>query len=370
MGTAGRPVKETVRNWSHVVLSPTMHASRSATGLWQDLEEAPAALEQTLASAAQGIEETAALLAGARRIVATGNGAAWYVCQALWLAALDGRGGGPELVSAPGGLVARGGFAWREGDVLLAVSSSGEFRDVIEAIEAGAPRPYAAITARADSTVGRGAGARAVQTVLHQRAVTHTQAWVNGVALALLVWARVTGDAALAAAVAEAPGLLAAAVERADAWGREVSPGLATPRSAVVFGSGPAWAAALEGSLLLKEISRVPGEGAETREGATTAMFGVGPGDLVVSLATRDDPLLDEAERLCRAAGAVVLRAPGAEVADRRLAPILAFPALCALAADLALAGGHDVDHPAWEQAYYETARAAAPADDATGGAA
>lgn len=340
-----------------------MHPPRSATGLWQDMVEAPEALARTL-DAADGIAETAALLAGARRIVATGNGAAWYVCQALWLASLDGRGGGPELVSVPGGLVANGGFAWRDGDVLLAVSSSGEFRDVIEAIDRGAPRPYAALTARPGSTIGSGAGARAVQTVLHQRAVTHTQVWCNGVALALAVWAQVTGDDALAGAVRGAPALLAAAVERADAWAREVAPGLAVPRSAVVFGSGPAWAAALEGSLLLKEISRIPGEGTETREGATTAMFGVGAGDLVVSLATRDDPLLDEAERLCVAAGASVLRAPGGELADRRLAPILAFPALVALAADLALAGGHDVDHPAWEAAYYRTARASGSEGD------
>ena len=112
------------------------------------------------------------------------------------------------------------------------------------------------------------------------------------------------------------------------------------PSAAVVFGSGPAWAAALEGALFLKEVAMVPTEGCETREGATTAMFALGPGHLVLSLATRDDPLLDEAERVCSARGATVVRLPGGDQADRRLAPITALPAITAFAAALAITGG------------------------------
>ena len=44
---------------------------------------------------------------------------------------------------------------------------------------------------------------------------------------------------------------------------------------------------------------------------------------------------------------------------DARLAPITTLPAAAALAAELALAGGHDVDQPTWTDAYYETARSA-----------
>ena len=333
---------------------------RHETGLWRDVAEAPEALAATLA-AADGVAETAALLGApdVRRIVATGNGAAWYVCQALWLASLAGPERGPEVVAVPGGLVARGAFRWRPGDRLLAVSSSGEFRDVIEAVEAGAPRPFAALTANAGSTLGAGADARAVQTVLHQRAVTHTQVWCNGVALALAVWAEITRDDGLRAALAQAPELLDGAVVAADAWADRSLAELAVPRAAVVFGSGPAWAVALEGALLLKEVARVPTEGTETREGATSAMFGLGTGDLAVSVASAADPLLEEAEALCRAAGAEVLRAPGGELSDNRLAPVLALPALSALGVELALRAGHDVDRPAWTDAYYATARAA-----------
>src|SRR6266516_7788486 len=118
---------------------------RRETGLWQDVSELPESLAATI-TARDGVEEVAALLGseGVRRIVATGNGAAYYVAVALWLASLEGRGG-PEVVAAPSGLVARGAFRWRPGDALLAISSSGEFRDLVEAID---DQPaYATITA-------------------------------------------------------------------------------------------------------------------------------------------------------------------------------------------------------------------------------
>ena len=49
--------------------------------------------------------EVAALIGadGVRRVVASGNGAAYYVANALWLASLESRHG-PELVAVPGGL--------------------------------------------------------------------------------------------------------------------------------------------------------------------------------------------------------------------------------------------------------------------------
>ena len=324
------------------------------TDLWRDLNEVPEALRQTLQTA-DGFDSAADALRGASRVIATGNGAAYYVAQALWLASLDGPGGAP-VVALPGGLVAGGRFNWRPGDRLLAVSSSGEFRDVIDAVEQGAPRPVACVTAKPESSLGKLADGRAVQTVLNQRALTHTQAFCGGVATALAVWARVTGDDDLTAALADAP----AAVERAIAATEvfmEQHASHPVPSAAVVFGSGPAWAAALEGALFLKEVAMVPTEGCETREGATTAMFALGPGHLVLSLATRDDPLLDEAERVCSARGATVVRLPGGDQADRRLAPITALPAITAFAAALAITGGHDADHPSWEAAYYQTAR-------------
>jgi fructoselysine-6-P-deglycase FrlB-like protein len=328
---------------------------RRETGLWQDVSELPESLAATI-TARDGVEDVAALLGseGVRRIVATGNGAAYYVAVALWLASLEG-GAGPEVVAVPSGLVAHGAFGWRPGDALLAVSSSGEFRDLVEAIDMGAPLPYAAITATPGSTLGSRAGARALVAVSHQRAVTHTQAFCGGVAAALAVWGEVTDDAGLRDAIAAVPRSTAVAVEAARGWVHDAA-GLDAP-VAVAFGSGPAWAAALEAALLLKEVAGIPAEGVETREGATSAMMALQPGHLAFSLPTGDDPLLDEAETICRDRGATLARAPFVEGADRRLAAITSFPAAVALAERIGVERGLDVDRPAWTDAYYRVAR-------------
>ena len=333
------------------------------SGLWADVRELPASVATTL-DAADGFDDTAALLSGpdVRRIVASGNGAAYYVALALWLAACAGPGGGPEVVAVPSGLLAGGWFRFRPGDRLLAVSSSGEFRDLVEAIEAGSvPRPFAAVTATAGSTIEGAAGARTLQRVLNQRAVTHTQAIAGGLACALDVWARISGDTALAAAVADLPNGLARAVEAAERWAGELEPAPA-PAAAVAFSAGPGWAAALEAALLLKEVAGVPAEGVDAREGATSAMYALGASHLAVSLPVGDraEP---EAERVCAAAGARVIRCPGGAEADPRLALATTLPAACALAATLADAGGLDIDRPAWVDAYYKTARRGSDTD-------
>ncbi|HEX3290067.1 MAG TPA: hypothetical protein VHR46_01640 [Gaiella sp.] len=326
------------------------------TGLSQDLSELPSSLASTLARR-DGFEDVAAVLGSdrVRRVVASGNGAAYYVAVALWLASLESAEG-PEVVAVPSGLLARGAFAWRDGDAFLAVSSSGEFRDLVEAVDAGVPSLFAAVTATPGSTLGSRADARALVTVEHQRAVTHTQAFCGAVAAALAVWAEVTSDDALDAALRRLPDDLGRTIGRARAWADEMS-GVEAD-TAVVFGSGPAWAAALEAALLLKEVAGIPAEGVETREGATSAMMALRPGALALSLpAGDDDPLLAEAEEICAAQGASVLRAPGGGGVDRRLAAITTFPAVVALSARIGIERGLNVDRPAWTEAYYRVAR-------------
>ena len=336
-----------------------MRNSIAETGIWHDVLDMPAQLQETL-DQADGFDEVASLLTApsVRRIIATGNGASYYVAQALWIAALE-LANGPEVVAVPGGLVARGGFTWREGDVLLAISSSGEFRDVIEAIEdSRCPQPFAAITASPEATISRAAGARAVVLNPHQRAITHTQAFCGAVLASLRILASLAGDDALSDAVKSAPEACQRAIDAVAPWTDDVLAELETPAAVVAYGTRTGWAAALENALLVKEIARVPCEGVETREGATAAMTGLLPEHLVLSLPTGDeDSLVDEADALCASLGATVLQAPGGLGADRRLAPITTFPAALALSAELALRRGFDVDRPAWYDTYFTTAR-------------
>ncbi len=111
------------------------------TGLWADVRELPGALGETV-DAADGVAEAVELLRadGVTRIVATGNGAAYYVAHALWLASLEGARAGPPIVAVPCGIAVRERFRWQPGDAVLAVSSSGEFRDVVEIAQRGAGR--------------------------------------------------------------------------------------------------------------------------------------------------------------------------------------------------------------------------------------
>ena len=257
----------------------------------------------------------------------------------------------------PAGLLASG-FRWRDGDLPLVVSSSGELRDAIEALADGGRR-YGAITANPDSSIGAGAAALACVQVESQDAVTHTQAFCGNVLVALRVWARLTGDEALADALAGAPDAVAAGLGPASTWAATTADAIPEqPTAAIAFGSGPGWAAALESALLLKEIARIPAEGLETREGATSGMYALAPGQLAVSLpSTGADPQLDEAEATCRATGATVVRLPDGEAVDRRLAAITTFPAAVALSIELGLGAGHDVDRPSWVDAYLATAR-------------
>ena len=332
------------------------------TGLWADVRELPDALRVTVA-AVDGAAHAADLLSapGIERVVATGNGAAYYMAHALWLASLEGPPAGPPIVAVPAGVAVREGFRWRPGDAVLAVSSSGEFRDVVEIAQRARRRPLVAITATADSPLADAADATVLQRVASQRAVTHTQALAGAYACGLALWAGVTDDAELSSLAAAAPAAAERAVAEAEAWAADALLGLvaAPPRAAVAVGGGPAWAAALELALMLKEVSRIPAEGVETREGATSAMFGLDHGHLMASLDPEGDPHGEEAVRLCAAAGATTVRLPGAAGVDPRLAPVTTLPAAAALAASLALAAGHDVDRPSWTDAYYETARSA-----------
>ncbi len=221
------------------------------------------------------------------------------------------------------------------------------------------------MTASRTSALAQRSEASAIVHVQSQRAVTHTQAYCGGVATLLALWSEATGDDDLRRAVAAAPGIVGDALEQAEPWAAAQLADVRRPVAAVAFGTGPGWAAALEAALLLKEVAGVPAEGVETREGATSAMYALGPDHLVLSIgAGDDDPLLDEAERVCASTGATVVRIPAVESIDPRLTPLTSFPAALALAIGLGTNAGLDVDTPSWVTAYASTSRV--PSDAAT----
>jgi glutamine---fructose-6-phosphate transaminase (isomerizing) len=280
----------------------------------------------------------------------TGNGASHYAGLLAALAALES---GTDLHAVPSGLLRK--VRRRDGDATLLVSVSGEFRDLVEAVADDLlPRPLVVVTAGFDSTLARAADAVVPLAVEDHGTETHPQDFCNAALACLALLARLDHDDVLRRLVEAVPDQVAATARAVDDW----LPAVERPEAAVCAGHGAAWAGALELALLLKEIARLPAEGLETREAATSALTGMHARCLVVALASKDDPFLAEAVELWRASGAAVVEIPfGAEL-DPRVVPVVAFPAGAALAVSLARQVGLDADHPWWVGAYLSTARA------------
>ncbi len=331
------------------------------SALWRDTLEVPESLSRTIDALGSGTGSAPELLQhlvarGAHRLLVTGNGAAHYAGLALWTTALRTPLAGVEVVPVPAGLFAGGHVHTGPGDVVVAVSSSGELRDLIEALPGLGPDAVVVVTANPDSTLGRAADAVVTTRVLHQRAVSHTQAFLANVVALLAVWARLTRDDALASAVAAAPALAAESLAVAAAWGEEHGPRVAGWRGGMALGEGGALSAAYEAALLLREVAGIPTEGMESREGATTGMYALGAGQGVVGVGSRS-PVTREALGVCRRTGADVLELPWPTVCPPGLEPVVALAPAVALALGAGLARGLDVDNPPWTSTYYATAR-------------
>jgi fructoselysine-6-P-deglycase FrlB-like protein len=343
--------------------APTNPAS---SHLWEDTLRIPETLDRVLRRA-DGVDAVVERLRSpaVQRIVTSGNGAAWYAGLAIWLAALERPSKAAELLCIPSGLLARERFHWRPGDVLLAISSSGENRDLVEAVVVADPPPFVTVTADSRSTLGRRAVACASATLPQSGAFTHSTAYVANVSLGLAILSRLTEDAGLGEAVDGLPHSVASAIVAATAWDVDAEVGDRRPRMVLASGDGPAWAAALEAALLVREVARLPADGAELREGATSSMFGLGPDDLALILAVGSPgdaahDLESEAATALADRGTPVVRLPGGELGDRRVAALLAFPASIRVALHLGAIAGVDPDTPETTSTYYRMARAVA----------
>ncbi len=325
---------------------------------WQDAQGIPDALQATL-DRADGLAETAELFGSSkvRRILASGNGASFYVAHYLSMLSLAVPGHAP-VIAVPAGILAQPWFTWQPGDALLAFSSSGELNDLITARSETRTVIWGAVTASPQSTLARNADTVALVQVPTQRGMTHTQAYCGAALVALSVWARVTKDASLAALARDAPGVSAQAIAEAEACAEDVDMG-GLPTAAIAYGSGCAWSAALEAALLMKEVAGIPCEGTETREGATSAMFPLTSNHIALSLHTKEDRHIEATDRVCRATGARVVPVMVGTLTDQRLAPITTFFAALLFALKVGAFTGQDPDNPPWGMRYVEAVRSA-----------
>ena len=325
------------------------------TGIWRDLRAAP----QALRARPRGISEASALISSpaVKRLVVSGNGASLNVAHVLSLASLSCGRPTPDVTVVPPGLISSGAFAWREGDVLLAISLSGEFRDLVEAVTAGLVSRVVTLTANPTSTLALAADLTIIVDLPTQRAVTHTCAFCVTVAAVLDLWADVSDDDSLREDLAQSSNASSRAICAVEAWGAELFPTLPNPAAMALFGSGQAWAGAREGALIIKEVAQLPCEADETREAATGLMTATDRTHLVMSLNPADDPAGREAEAIFQRRGATVLRPPGVDAGPSPIAAITVLPAIVAVAAELASRRNRSPDSPDWVDDYYLAAR-------------
>jgi glucosamine 6-phosphate synthetase-like amidotransferase/phosphosugar isomerase protein len=170
---------------------------------------------------------------------------------------------------------------------------AGELKDVLQADdERRLPRPLLLLGNQPKSSIARRADAVALAQVDAQTAVTHTQAYVANLCAAFSLLATVRGGAPWEHELAQAPESCARALEQAESWALERAPTLAPVGAAVVAATGLGAPAALQAALMLKEVACIPAEGLESREAATSGMYALGPGQLVLGLSLGRDPIL------------------------------------------------------------------------------
>jgi len=264
----------------------------------KEIHEQPQAIAQTVAGLrGQPVEEVADLLLRAKRIVVTGAGTSFH---ASYIAALQLV----NMADLPAQAVISSEFRWvsrllGEGDVLIAVSQSGETIDTLLAVREA--RRRGAKTVAVVNVVGSTI-ARESDIAVYMRAGPEI-----GVAATKTFTSQLVTLAYIAASAAHAAGRLTDSEFRSFASELEALPkrveealrleervkGLAealhTKQSAYYLGRGPGLGVAMEGALKLKEVAYIHAEAYPAGESKHGPIALVEPGFPVVFTALSED---------------------------------------------------------------------------------
>jgi len=337
----------------------------------QEIFETPDAIRATVAETRAAAREAAAAIRARapRRIFITGNGTSLYSSMAV---AYTGRalasGNDPLVLAFPSGDFRYYTPALEPSDVLVGISASGEFRDVLALFEEYRGRnlcigishvPGSSITRLADHMLISGGGVSEVPVMTKTYASTLTAAHLLMLEILMAPDDWYTDLAASADRCQKA-------LERCEAVIGELAPELAEREHAFYFGAGPAYAAAMEGALKLKEMALLHAEGSETWEMASgpatmvsentfiAALFGGGEGDRAT----------ESGAQHAREWGATVLNVGGQAEAGGWHFPVQSpkyepfatlglIPPLALLAFRVARQRGLNPDRPQWRERYF-----------------
>jgi len=187
-----------------------------------------------------------------------------------------------------------------------------------------------------------------------QRVVSTTKTFAASVLALHALWVELFNHPE--PALAQAPNVARSVLANHDERMAALATTLAASRYTCTFGTGPAWAVALEGALKLKEIAGLTAEGAETREVVQGILPIVGPETTALAVAPPGSgtKLTLDAAAHCRQLGATVQTiGPLSKEWPARLAGIQYAIPFYLLSLHLAGQLGLDADNPAWRDRYY-----------------
>jgi glutamine---fructose-6-phosphate transaminase (isomerizing) len=339
-----------------------------------EIHAGPDAIRATLRESTARASEAAELLLSrrSRRVFVIGNGTSYH--SALAATALYARHAGPDdPVAVP---LTAGAFRTYPPmlgplDAVVGISASGEFADVVAAIDGlGGRTPTVGIVHVPDSSLARAADRVVVSMGGPSNVPVMTKTFsatlvATELTLLALLGPGALGDAvdAIAAAAGHAEAVIAATEDRLD----EVVDALAGVEHVFVVGAGLAHVAALEAALKLKEIALVHAEGGETWEATSGAATMIDDRAAVVALAPGGAGAAATAALVRHVAGwgattievAPTAAVPGSTLvpvpaaANEDHAPLVTVPPLALAAVALAGRRGIDADRPEWVTRYH-----------------
>jgi len=335
-----------------------------------EIDETPDAIRATLKDTRPSAKKAAEAIRklAARRIFVIGNGTSLYTSMAATYTAR--RLAGPEdplVLAYPAGDFRFFMPAIQPNDVVIGMSASGEFRDVLAVFEqlrgkcllvAITHVPGSSLTHMADHVLLSSGGPSHVPVMTKTYASTLT-------ALHLALLETFNAPGAYYDDLYAAADICAAAIGDAKRIIPDIYPIASKFEHAFYFGAGNAYAAALEGALKMKEMAILHAEGSETWEMASGPATVVSEKSLCVALYTGEesDPSTANTASHARQWGAHLLEiGPSAPTGDLHL-PVAAsaipsysslalVPPLALLAYRTACERGYNPDKPAWRDRY------------------
>ncbi len=238
-----------------------------------EIAETPAAIQATIDETAPTAKRAAGIMheRQAQRIFLVGNGTSWYSSMA---AAYTGRAlstANTLVLAMPAGDFRYYMPKLNGRDIVVGMSASGEFRDVLsifQTLEGRALRvgithvPDSSLTRLSDVTLLSGGGPS------HAPVMTKTYASTLAAAHLLLMEFFEAGNSVYDA-LRSVPGLCAQALDQANPLIPELASEFSQYEHAFYFGAGCGYAAALETALKMKEMALLHAEGSETWEMAS-----------------------------------------------------------------------------------------------------